>query len=91
MATFIMNRWQEASSACSIWFSRSVGSAFCTFLIRFTLVRIDSGNSVGNSRKLVASVLVFPHFWKLRHIRKYPFLYPFHNVLSVFWVVVVLS
>ena len=43
MAIFTSIRWPEASSACSIWYLRSVSPASCTFLMWFTLVRIHSG------------------------------------------------
>ena len=39
----------------------------------------------------MAPFQVFPHFGKLGRIKKYPLLYPFYMVLSVFWVVVVVS
>ena len=91
MATFILTRWQEATSACFMWFSRSVRPASCTFLIWFTLVRINSGSSVGTSRKLVTPFLVFPHFGKHGLIKKYPLLYPVHIVLHDCSVVAVLS
>ena len=43
MAISTLIRWQEANSACSIWFSRSVSPASCTLLIWFTWIRIHSG------------------------------------------------
>ena len=84
MATSILTRWQEANSACFICFPKFVSPASCTFLMWFTLIRIHSGNLVGNSRKLVAPFLVFRHFGKLGGINKYPLLYPFHIILGIF-------
>ena len=43
MAIFTSIRWPAATSAWSIWFSRSVSLTSCTFLILLTLVRRHSG------------------------------------------------
>ena len=102
MAIFISIRWQEAISACSIWFSRSVSPASFTFLIWFTLVRVHSGkNWFGDSRKIVALFLVFPHLgnladsWSIRfytHLALsgclFGWLRNFHGLVSAFQVLV---
>ena len=91
MATLLSTRWRAENFTYFTWFTKSVSLASRTFLIWVTLVRLDSGNSSRNCRKLVATFPGFHHFGKLGWIRINPLLTRLSCFWAIFGVVVVLS